>query len=86
MLTLKIDNPTVENIFLEGFNANKERFLDFIQESYRSVKNGKKFDTSIPSQDQKNWDRFIETTYGSLQDAPIKRGNQGTYERRDSFA
>ena len=38
MLTLTIDNPTVENIFLEGFNANKENFLDFIQESYQKIK------------------------------------------------
>ena len=38
MLTLTIDNPTVENIVREGFNANKEKFLEFIQESYQKVK------------------------------------------------
>ena len=81
MLTLTIDNPAVENIFREGFNANKEKFLEFIQESYQSVKNK----TSTPNKDQKNWNRFIETTYGSLKDAPIKRGSQGTHEQRDSF-
>ena len=81
MLTLTIDNPTVENIFREGFNANKEKFLEFIQESYRGVRDK----TSTPNQDQKNWNRFIETTYGSLRDTPIKRGRQGTYEQRDSF-
>ncbi len=34
MLTLEINNPNVESIFLEGFNANKEKFLEFIQHSY----------------------------------------------------
>ena len=27
MLTLKIQNPEIEAIFLEGFNSNKEMFL-----------------------------------------------------------
>ena len=85
MLTLTIDNPSVENIFRKGFNANKEKFLEFIQESYRSVRNSKMSDVSTPNQDQNNWNRFIETTYGSLKDTPIKRGSQGTYEQRDSF-
>jgi hypothetical protein len=42
MITLEINNPNVESIFLEGFNANKEKFLEFIQNSYdrrESIKN-----------------------------------------------
>ena len=35
MITLKIENPEVEKIFLEGFDSNKEKFFDFIQQSYQ---------------------------------------------------
>ncbi len=38
MLTLQINNPNIENIFLEGFNSNKEKFLEFIQYSYQEMK------------------------------------------------
>ncbi len=38
MLTIQIDNPNIENIFLEGFNSNKEKFLEFIQYSYQQMK------------------------------------------------
>ena len=34
MITLDIDNAKIENIFLEGFNSNKEKFLAFIESSY----------------------------------------------------
>jgi len=34
MLTLKIQNPEIETIFLEGFNSNKEMFFDFVKENY----------------------------------------------------
>jgi len=34
MLTLHIDNNDIENIFVEGFHSNKEKFLAFIQSSY----------------------------------------------------
>ena len=34
MITLQIDNSEVENIFVEGFQSNKEKFLAFIQNAY----------------------------------------------------
>ena len=34
MLTLQIDNSEVENIFVNGFESNKDKFLDFIKSSY----------------------------------------------------
>ncbi len=37
MLTLKIQNPEIETIFLEGFNSNKEKFFDFVKESYNKM-------------------------------------------------
>ncbi len=37
MLTLKIQNPEIETIFLEGFNSNKEMFFDFVKESYNKM-------------------------------------------------
>ncbi|MGM0609444.1 MAG: hypothetical protein ACQESP_13630 [Candidatus Muiribacteriota bacterium] len=35
MLTLKIENPEIEKIFLDGFDSNKEKFFEFIQQSYQ---------------------------------------------------
>jgi len=37
MITLKIDNKYVENIFLNEFHSNKEKFLEFIQNSYEKM-------------------------------------------------
>jgi len=37
MITLKIENKEVENIFLEGFDSNKEAFLNFIKDSYNKM-------------------------------------------------
>jgi len=31
MLTLQIDNQDIEEVFTEGFRANKEKFLAFIK-------------------------------------------------------
>ena len=37
MITLKIQNPEIETIFLDGFNSNKEMFFDFVKESYNKM-------------------------------------------------
>ena len=34
MLTLQIDNSEIEDIFVQGFESNKDKFLDFIKNSY----------------------------------------------------
>jgi|GEM_PF-1108152 hypothetical protein len=47
MLTLKIQNPEVEEIFLEGFNSNKEMFFDFVKENYNKMVVLNSFDRSI---------------------------------------
>ena len=47
MLTLQINNPNIENIFLEGFNSNKEKFLEFIQNSYQHMKLVESFERSV---------------------------------------
>ena len=39
MVTLKIENQEVENIFLDGFDSNKEAFLNFIKDSYNKMVN-----------------------------------------------
>lgn len=31
------------------------------------------------------WHEFVATTYGSLSDAPISRGEQGHYESRETI-
>jgi hypothetical protein len=47
MLTLQINNPSIENIFLEGFNSNKEKFLEFIQHSYQNMMLRESFERSV---------------------------------------
>jgi len=47
MLTLQINNPNIENIFLEGFNSNKDKFLEFIEQSYRHMMLKESFERSI---------------------------------------
>ncbi len=37
MLTLKIENHDVENIFLEGFDSNKDAFFEFIKVNYQKM-------------------------------------------------
>ena len=46
MLTLKIENPEIEQIFLEGFQSNKENFYKFIQSNYHKMLLLKSLDTS----------------------------------------
>ena len=38
MITLKIENEKVENIFLNEFHSNRENFFEFIQNSYDKMK------------------------------------------------
>jgi hypothetical protein len=47
MLTLQINNPNIENIFLEGFNSNKDKFLEFIEQSYQHMMLKESFERSI---------------------------------------
>ena len=61
MLTLKIQNPEVEKIFLEGFNSNKEMFFDFVKENYSKMVLLNSFDRSIKQaklQDSKELDEI----------------------------
>ncbi len=47
MLTLQIDNRKIEDIFLEGFGSNKEKFLEFIEQSYHKMRLMESFDKSL---------------------------------------
>ena len=47
MLSLQINNPNIEAIFLEGFNSNKEKFFEFIQYSYSNMKLKESFERSV---------------------------------------
>ena len=38
MISLKIENPVVEEIFLEGFGSDKASFFQFIVDSYEKQK------------------------------------------------
>jgi len=49
MITLKIENEQVENIFLNEFHSNREKFFEFIQNSYEKMK----------TSDQNNFDKNL---------------------------
>ena len=34
----------------------------------------------------KNWQAFIEATYGSFAETPLERPEQGVYEQREAFS
>ncbi|HIP61207.1 MAG TPA: hypothetical protein EYG98_01480 [Sulfurovum sp.] len=63
MLTLRIDNNEVENIFIEGFNSNKEKFLAFIQNSYQKREELQAFEADR--------EQFL-ATYKSMQDGSMQ--------------
>ena len=63
MLTLHIDNNDIENIFIKGFNSNKEKFLDFIQKSYQKKESLEAF--------LEDKERFL-ATYSAMQDGTME--------------
>ena len=67
MITLQIDNSEVENIFVEGFQSNKEKFLAFIQNAYNQKASLEAYEA-----DKK---RFMQT-YQSMEDGSMKMYSQ----------
>jgi len=63
MITLQIDNSEIENIFTEGFNSNKEKFLAFIQSSYRKKEELQAFESDR---------RQFLATYQSMQNGTME--------------
>jgi len=63
MLTLQIDNPNIENIFVNGFNSNKEKFLEFIQNSYNKKESLKDY--------EHDKEHFLET-YNKMKDGSME--------------
>jgi len=63
MITLQIDNSEIENIFVEGFNSNKEKFLAFIQSSYQKKEELQAFESDR--------EQFL-ATYKSMQNGTME--------------
>jgi len=73
MITLKIENEKVENIFLNEFHSNREKFFEFIQTSYdkmKTTKNQDNFNSDlIKSQEtsmSKTWDNDEDKAWDEL--------------------
>ena len=73
MLTLKIENEKVENIFLNEFHSNSEKFLEFIQKSYSRLKTPTSYHDSenglIQAQEQSmvsTWDNDKDKVWDEL--------------------
>ena len=68
MLALKIENPRVEEIFLEGFNSDKESFFKFIIDAYEKQKFLNSLDKSCKQAILQQNGELAETTLQDLID------------------
>jgi len=68
MLTLQIQNPEIENIFLEGFQSDKEMFFEFVKESYNKMMLLNSLDRSIKQAKLQNSQELDEITLDELID------------------
>ncbi len=68
MVTLKIENQEVENIFLDGFDSNKEAFLNFIKDSYDKMTLLSSLDRSVKQAKLQQNGELSETTLDELID------------------
>ncbi len=66
MITLKIQNPEIETIFLDGFNSNKEMFFEFVKDSYNKMVLLNSLDKSIKQAKLQNSQEIEETTLDDL--------------------
>lgn len=53
MLLLKIDNPEIESMFLQKFDANQDEFIDFIRQSLEALNKSKQQEFSFNKQNPK---------------------------------
>jgi len=75
VIQLEIQNDKVE-FFLTLLKSFKK---EIIRNVTITDNNAKK------SHSNKSWQSFIEGTYGSFANAPIRRGDQGQYETRETL-
>jgi hypothetical protein len=73
VITLKIEDEKIENIFLNEFNSNADKFFEFIQNSFDNMKNStvKENSTSQLMQIQeksmsKTWDSDEDEAWDEL--------------------
>ena len=66
MLTLKIQNPEIEAIFLEGFNSNKELFFEFVKQNYNKMQILNSLEKSIQQAKLQNSEELDEMSLDDL--------------------
>ena len=77
MLTLQIDNHEIENIFVEGFQSNKEKFLTFIKNAYEQK-------TSLEAYEADK-ERFMKT-YKGMKNGSMKMFSEDEAQKEiDTF-
>jgi len=77
MLTLQIDNSEIEDIFVKGFESNKDKFLAFIKSSYNQ-----RASLEVYESDK---ERFMQT-YKSMKDGSMKMYSESEAEQEiDKF-
>jgi len=79
MISRELLKDEIDNIKREEYLVILHRIIQS-----RKVKPSQFFSKKRAKTDTKSeWHQFIEATYGSLSDAPIKRGAQGVFEVRE---
>jgi hypothetical protein len=68
MITLKIENPEIESIFLDGFDSNKEAFFNFVKESYNKMILLNSLDKSVKQAQLQNTGELEELSLDALID------------------
>jgi hypothetical protein len=73
MLTLKIEDEKIEHIFLNEFHSNKDKFFEFIQNSYDKMKSSHETNNSdenfLKAQESsmfKTWDNQEDKVWDEL--------------------
>ncbi len=66
MLSLRIENPQVEEIFLDGFSSDKESFFQFIIDAYEKQKFLASLDKSCKQANLQQNGELEETTLQDL--------------------
>jgi LPS O-antigen subunit length determinant protein (WzzB/FepE family) len=72
VITLKIEDENIEKIFLNEFHSNKEKFFEFIQNSYEKMKSSKEdnFDLDLMKSQEvsmsKTWDNDQDKAWDEL--------------------
>ena len=71
MVVLELDNQEIESIYLEKFHSNKDKFFDFIKQSYEKFSEYNEMDEQdmLKAQEKsmiRTWDSVMDRGWDEL--------------------